>query len=90
MENALEDKLQIQKKNCLIMEVGCGATEIIVLTKGKNVLKGDHLVYNMETGKSVVTGADKADLPWEKPARVHALFIPDDKSNKPDDKSNKK
>ncbi|MCX5796211.1 MAG: HD domain-containing protein [Elusimicrobia bacterium] len=35
VESALEDKLQIQKKNCLIMEVGCGATEIIVMTKGK-------------------------------------------------------
>jgi exopolyphosphatase/guanosine-5'-triphosphate,3'-diphosphate pyrophosphatase len=35
VESALEDQLQIQKKNCLIMEVGCGATEIIVLTKGK-------------------------------------------------------
>jgi exopolyphosphatase/guanosine-5'-triphosphate,3'-diphosphate pyrophosphatase len=35
VESALEDSLQIQKKNCLIMEVGCGATEVIVLTKGK-------------------------------------------------------
>ena len=35
VESALEDQLQIQKKNCLIMEAGCGATEIIVLTKGK-------------------------------------------------------
>ena len=35
VESALEDELQLQKKNCLIMEVGCGATEIIVLTKGK-------------------------------------------------------
>ncbi|MDD5628297.1 MAG: Ppx/GppA phosphatase family protein [Elusimicrobia bacterium] len=35
VESALEEKLQTQKKNCLIMEAGGGATEIIVLTKGK-------------------------------------------------------
>ena len=35
VESALEDKLQMGKKNCLIMEVGCGATEVMVLTKGK-------------------------------------------------------
>ncbi len=47
----------------------------VVLTRGQNVLKGDKLTYNLDTGKSVVTGGT-ADA---KPGRVHALFVPENK-----------
>ncbi len=57
----------------------------VVLTRAKNVLKGDHLVYNLETGKSVVTGgataAEQTAAPGRK-ERVRALFVPENKEKK--------
>lgn len=35
VEHSLADKYDLQKKNCLIMEVGSGSTEIIVLHQGE-------------------------------------------------------
>lgn len=35
VEHALRDKFEFEKKNCLIIEVGTGHTEIILLTKGE-------------------------------------------------------
>ncbi len=51
----------------------------VVLTRGKNVLKGDSLVYDFATGKSVI------NAPQHTPAgtsgggggRVRALFVPE-------------
>ena len=59
----------------------------VVLTRGKNVLKGDHLVYNMETGKSVVTSGQNVAQPADgktpaKKERVRALFVPDKEDKK--------
>ncbi len=55
----------------------------VVLTRDKNILKGDRLVYDFETGKSELnapgaasTSAGGADKPKQ---RVKALFVPDDK-----------
>lgn len=50
----------------------------VVLTRGKNVLKGDKLTYDFETGKSVVTGGANVQTGGGK-ERVRALFIPDEK-----------
>ena len=49
----------------------------VVLTKGKNVLKGEHLVYDLNTGKSKLIGGDNGAV--DKNGRVHALFVPEDK-----------
>lgn len=43
----------------------------VVLTRGKNVLRGDQLVYNMVTGRSVLTGGKKT--------RVKGIFVPEKK-----------
>lgn len=53
----------------------------VVLTRGKNVLKGDKLTYNLDTGKSVITGGAQATTPKNGKGkdRVRALFIPDEK-----------
>lgn len=51
--------------------------EKVVLTRGKNVLKGDHLVYNLNTGKSVIDSSGAAvDSVTGKKQRVRALFVP--------------
>ncbi len=34
VEHALEGKMDLQKKNCLIVEVGSGSTEVIILNQG--------------------------------------------------------
>ncbi len=55
----------------------------VVLTRDKNVLKGDKLVYDFKTGKSELNaGASATETGTTgKPQRVKALFIPDDKNN---------
>ena len=45
--------------------------ENVVLTRGKNVLKGSELTYNFDTGKSKLTGEQGGKQ------RVHALFVPE-------------
>ncbi len=58
----------------------------VVLTKGKNVLKGASGEYNVETGRSLLVGAGgSTPAPGAPPAgRVRGLFIPnqDDKAGK--------
>lgn len=49
----------------------------VVLTRDKNVLKGDKLTYNFATGKSVITGGTQAAPEGGKKERVRALFIPE-------------
>ena len=49
----------------------------VVLTRGKNVLKGDQLVYNLNTGKSVISSSGAAvSAKTGKKERVRALFVP--------------
>jgi lipopolysaccharide export system protein LptA len=55
----------------------------VVLTKDKNTLKGDHLVYDFNTGKSTITSATGQVTPDGKPkGRVRALFIPENNDTK--------
>ncbi len=55
----------------------------VVLTKGKNTLKGDTLVYDMATGKSVISTAGVSSAQGgKKGERVRALFVPEDKDKK--------
>jgi exopolyphosphatase/guanosine-5'-triphosphate,3'-diphosphate pyrophosphatase len=56
VENSLGDGLQIGKKNCLIMEVGGGATEIIVLTKGKVELTRTLLIGSIRLPERAAPG----------------------------------
>ncbi len=54
----------------------------VVLTQGQNVLKGSALTYNLDTGRSVVTGnATPVEDKGKKPAqRVRMLIIPENKN----------
>ena len=45
----------------------------VVLTRGKNVMRGQHLVYNMINGRSEMKGGGKG-------GRVKGLFVPEKKS----------
>lgn len=47
----------------------------VMLTRGQNVLKGDHLVYSFATGKSQISGG-KAAASGTSKGRVKALFVP--------------
>ncbi len=51
----------------------------VVLTSGKNVLKGSGLEYNMATGKSVLAGGASATADGKSAGggRVRALFVPE-------------
>jgi exopolyphosphatase/guanosine-5'-triphosphate,3'-diphosphate pyrophosphatase len=74
VESALEDKLQIQKKNCLIMEVGCGATEIIVLTKGKVELTRTLPIGSIRLPERLVPGRSEPGVMLRVVKRaVHAM-----------------
>jgi lipopolysaccharide export system protein LptA len=57
----------------------------VVLTKDKNVLKGNSAEYNVATGKSLMMGAETAGTPGGLPAgkgRVRGLFVPNQDKNK--------
>jgi lipopolysaccharide export system protein LptA len=49
----------------------------VVLTRDKNTLKGDRLVYSFATGKSLLTAGGTAQN--GKKERVRALFVPGEK-----------
>jgi lipopolysaccharide export system protein LptA len=53
----------------------------VVLTRGKNVLKGDKLVYNFATGVSTVNGGGVDQATGGK-QRVRALFTPEKNNEK--------
>jgi lipopolysaccharide export system protein LptA len=58
----------------------------VILTKGKNVLKGNSAEYNVATGRSLMVGAQATGTPGSLPAhsgRVRGLFIPQDDNAKP-------
>jgi lipopolysaccharide export system protein LptA len=75
-ETAIGDKAIYNVDADTIDLVGSNVT----LTRGKNILKGTKLNYNMATGRSILTGGigGTADVTGAggKPARVHGLFIP--------------
>lgn len=48
----------------------------VFLTRDKNVLKGTKLVYNLQTGRSVLTGGASSGT---KGVRVRGLFVPGEK-----------
>jgi len=50
----------------------------VMLTRGKNVVKGDHLVYNMATGKSKITSKQVEG----KTGRVRGVFMPEKSDSK--------
>ncbi len=50
----------------------------VVLTRGKNTLKGDQLTYNFGTGRSLISSAGAA----KGKERVRALFVPDNAKGK--------
>ncbi len=59
----------------------------VVLTRGKNVLKGNNLVYNLNTGKSLLNAGGEPALGDKKAGgdkktgsgRVKAVFVPEGK-----------
>lgn len=54
----------------------------VVLTRGKNILKGSQLTYNFAQGRSIITGGAVAEEGESKgKQRVRALFVPDDKES---------
>lgn len=60
----------------------------VVLTRGKNTLKGDSLVYDLKKGKSVMSSGDGAAAEEGNPAkkaRVRAVFIPEKNMETKDD-----
>jgi len=54
-------------------------TDHVVLTRGKNVLKGDTLVHDLDTGKSVINSPfhQNEATPGAINGRVRALFVPE-------------
>jgi len=76
-ETAQGDKGDYQVATRIIHLTGTNVT----LTRGKNILRGTTLEYNMETGRSVFTnGASKSS-----DTRVRGVFVP----NKAEDSKNK-
>lgn len=52
----------------------------VVLTQKNNTLRGDHLTYDLNTGKSVLESGEGKPLDASgksKPPRVRALFVPE-------------
>ncbi len=54
-------------------------TENVILTRGKNILRGTKLDYNLANGRSVLVGAGNAQIPASNGGRVRGLFVPDEK-----------
>jgi lipopolysaccharide export system protein LptA len=46
----------------------------VVLTRGDNVISGQHLVMNMQTGRSRIDGGEPGSPGGQ--ARVHSIFVP--------------
>jgi lipopolysaccharide export system protein LptA len=55
----------------------------VVLTRGKNTLKGDTLVYDFASGKSVLNGGASTTTKEGGKTRVRALFVPEKNGAKP-------
>lgn len=63
----------------------------VVLTRDKNVLKGDRLVYNFETGKSEMNASETGNKGTgkKKRQRVKVLFVPSGNEKLPSRKKSK-
>lgn len=74
VENALQGRFEFEKKNCLIMEVGTGSTEIIVTAKGEVVLTRTLLIGPLRLPEQAVAGkTDAAALQRLLKRRVHVI-----------------
>jgi lipopolysaccharide export system protein LptA len=51
----------------------------VVLTKGQNVIRGERLEYNLDTGRSQIFSRPKDDQEVSPDGRVRAVFVPGDK-----------
>ncbi len=51
----------------------------VVLTREKNILKGEKLEYNVATGRSIITGDTKATVGGKDTGRVRGVFVPKQK-----------
>jgi lipopolysaccharide export system protein LptA len=54
-------------------------TGSVLLTRGENVIRGERLVMNLDTGVSRVESS-KVPLPGGKPKRVKGIFVPQKKN----------
>ncbi len=61
----------------------------VVLTRGRNILKGDTLVHDLNSGKSVVNSPfhQNEATPGVVNGRVRALFVPEKSGDKASEKS---
>ncbi len=74
VENALEGRFDFDKKNCLIMEVGTGSTEIILTNKGEVSLTRTLLIGPLRLPDQSVAGkTDPAALQRTLKRRIHAV-----------------
>src|SRR5262249_37548830 len=74
VESALEGRFDFAKKNCLIMEVGTGSTEIIVTTKGEVVLTRTLPIGPLRLpDQTVASKKDEAALQRTLKRRIHAI-----------------
>lgn len=53
-------------------------TENVILTRGKNILRGTKLDYNLANGRSVLVGGGDGQTPSATGGRVRGVFVPDD------------
>ncbi len=70
-ETAKSEKGVYDVENNLVKLTGS-----VILTRGKNVLKGNSLVYNIVTGKSQLM-SDRESKDGKSKGRVQGLFVPD-------------
>ena len=74
VESALAGRFDFDKKNCLIMEVGTGSTEIILTTKGEVALTRTLLIGPLRLPDQAVAGkTDAAALLRLLKRRIHAF-----------------
>jgi len=48
----------------------------VILTRGKNILRGNALVYNLETGHSILSTGDSKGNSSKGNQRVRGVFVP--------------
>ena len=74
VESALTGRFDFDKKNCLIIEVGTGSTEIILTTKGEVALTRTLLIGPLRLPDQAIAGkTDPATLQRLLKRRIHAF-----------------
>lgn len=74
VESALQGRFDFEKKNCLIMEVGTGSTEIILTTKGEVMLTRPLSIGPLRLPDQVAPGkTDAATLQRLLKRRIHSI-----------------